>query len=367
MVKKIVIGVLSLSIITGILLLNNTSDNTFKLGDVTLAVNLDGNPVNSLPAKSNLRVDVSCTNALGRWLYDSWELEIDDIEGDVSCDIDFVTNSSDTLLNAHITSLAGTVQGTGEVVNENGIRYEGKQPNNYIWFNEEYWRVIGVFDTTLADGTTTETLTKIIRAESIGGLAWDSGNVGEWQDATLNELLNTSYLNSENGTGSVNCYGYSTTVPSECNYTRNGIKQVYLNMIENVTWNIGEFGSATTASTLYTSEQTKTSTGKIGLMNVSDYGYSVLASSCVRTTNLSSYNTASCGGSSWLYKAGIEWTINASSSFSSGAWRVSNNCNAYATSSQIGFGVRPVLYLSSTTKYLDGAGSLAAPLIIEQG
>ena len=37
-------------------------------------------------------------------------------------------------------------QGTGQVVNENGYRYEGKNQNNYIWFNNELWRIIGVFD-----------------------------------------------------------------------------------------------------------------------------------------------------------------------------------------------------------------------------
>ncbi len=367
--KKVLISLIVMTVFSIVILYNIEEDYTFDLNGVDLAVNLDGNPVNSLPAKGNMRVDVSCSNAYGRWIYDTWELEIDKIEGDVSCDIDFVTNDADTFLNSHITSLAGTVQGTGEVVNENGIRYEGKNPNNYILFNEELWRVIGVFDTVLADGTTTQTLTKIIKEDSIGGLAWDtSGTHGEneWDTADLKTVLNGAYLNSEDGTSSGYCFGYKG-ITGNCDFRDAGIQNEYQNMIADVTWNIGGYSSAGVADTLYSAESLKTSTGKIGLMNLSDYGYSVLSSSCARTTSLSDYDSNACAGNSWVYKEGYEWTINENSSNSSYVWRLHAGGAADNDIARYGCAVRPVLSLESTVKYLDGAGSITDPLIIELG
>ena len=54
-------------------------------------------------------------------------------------------------------------------------RYIGANPNNYVKFNDELWRIIGVFDTD--DGTgKVEKRMKIIRNESIGDYAWDNKN-----------------------------------------------------------------------------------------------------------------------------------------------------------------------------------------------
>ncbi len=360
--------------VTTIFLINLPKDKTFYIDGIKFAVNLDDTPVNDFPAKGNYRVDVSCSNAVGRWLYDSWELKVDSITDTASCYIDFYTQTQTIMLDDHIVSLSGTTQGTGEVVNENGYRYEGKNPNNYIWFNEEMWRVIGVFDTTLADGTTTERLTKIIKADSIGSYAWDSENVNNWNESTLKSLLNTSYLNSENGTGTENCYGYSTSVPTNCDYSQSGIKNEYKSMIENVTWNLGSFSSGiTTASALFAAERgttvytgnPTTGTGYIGLMYPSDYMYSSLESSCSRTTTFSSYGSSSCAGANWMYGEGYEWTLSPNSSNSLYTWYLRNGGFGSISSSSNENGARPVLYLNSEVKYLDGAGSEADPLIVE--
>jgi hypothetical protein len=86
---------------------------------------------------------------------------------------------------------------------DGNIRYYGKNPNNYIYFNCtdynnptketcELWRIIGVFDNHL----------KITRAESIGNYAWDYTATGshnaEWHSATLQKLLNNGYYYNEN-------------------------------------------------------------------------------------------------------------------------------------------------------------------------
>ena len=363
----ILIGIIGISY-------NSNSESTFTQDGVTYALTLDGANTNSFPSKGMYRADVTCENATGKWLYDEWQLAIEDITSDnVTCDIDFTTISQ-TNLNNYIISLSGSEQGTGQVVNENGYRYEGKNPNNYVWFNNELWRIIGVFDED-SHGQSGQNLVKIIRADSIGGLAWHKSNTNDWTQASLMNLLNGAYLNSENGTGGEYCYGYSTTVPAgNCDYTETGINDTYRPMIENVTWYLGGYSSnsATTdafygyerGTTVYSGRPTST-TGYIGLMYPSDYGYSVLSSSCARTTNLGSYNNATCAGQSWLYGQGPEWTITPYSPDSYRVFYVNYDGGyLYRGNAYVGYAARPVLYLDSSVYVIDGTGTQSDPYII---
>ncbi len=92
-----------------------------------------------------------------------------------------------------------------------------------MWFNNEYWRIIGVFDTEVvkSDNTTeNKSLVKIIRADVLDGLAWHKSNTNDWTAASLNKLLNGAYYNAQDGTSSGYCYGYSTTATANCDYTK---------------------------------------------------------------------------------------------------------------------------------------------------
>ena len=377
MKKRIFIVSIGIFTLIGIIGLsyNSNSKSTFTQDGVTYALTLDGASTNSFPSKGMYRADVTCEDATGKWLYDEWQLAIEDITSDnITCDIDFTTISQ-TNLNNYIISLSGSEQGTGQVVNENGYRYEGKDPNNYIWFNNELWRIIGVFDSA-SHGQSGQNLVKIIRNESIGGLAWHKSNTNDWTAASLMNLLNGEYLNSENGTGGEYCYGYSTTTPGNCNYTESGINDIYRPMIENVTWYLGghstynataeAFYGYERGTTVYSGRPT-TATGYIGLMYPSDYGYSVLSSSCARTTNLGSYNNATCAGQSWMYGQGYEWTITPYSSYSNYVFHV--GCNGYLNRSNAyyGYAARPVLYLDSSVYVIDGTGTQSDPYIIGMG
>ena len=51
---------------------------------------------------------------------------------------------------------------------DGNVRYMGADPNNYVLFNNELWRIIGVFDVASTYGGPTEKRLKIIRNESIG-------------------------------------------------------------------------------------------------------------------------------------------------------------------------------------------------------
>ena len=372
LVVSIVVLIIFISIIA--MSYNTNTPKTFTQDGVTYALTLDGASINTFPSKGMYRVDVECSNANGKWLYDEWILAVEDINGtNATCDISFNTISI-TYLNNYIIGLSGTTQGTGQVVNENGYRYEGKDPNNYIWFNNELWRIIGVFDSA-THGVSGQNLVKIIRNDSIGGLAWHKSNTNDWTAASLMNLLNGAYYNSQNGTGGEYCYGYSTTVPAgNCDYTETGINDTYRPMIDNVTWHLGGHSSYNVTAeafygyergtTVYSGRPT-TATGYIGLMYPSDYGYSVLSSSCARTTNLVSYNKATCAGQSWLYGQGYEWTITPSSSSSNFVFRVNyDGILSYYGNARDGNAVRPVLYLDSSVYVIDGNGSISDPYII---
>ena len=376
-IRIVSVGIVLVILLIGIIVMNNNSNNkySFTQDGIKYALTLDGNKVTSFPSKGMYKAQVTCAGADGRWLYDDWKLAIENITSDdVTCDIKFETIPK-TYLNDYIISLLESEQGTGKVVNENGYRYEGKNPNNYIWFNNEYWRIIGVFD-SVSHGVSGKNLVKIIRAETLDGLAWNKSDTNNWKTSSLKSLLNGAYYNAQDGTSSGYCYGYSTTETANCDYTKRGIQSGYRGMIASVTWHLGGYSSTTSATssafygyergtTVYSGNATST-TGYIGLMYPSDYGYSVLSSSCARTTNLDSYDSDTCAGQSWLYGKGYEWTLTPNSSYSNHVFILDDEgyVNGRGGSASIGYGSRPVLYLDASVYKIDGDGSLKNPYIV---
>ena len=334
--------------------------------DVTIAAN-------NLPTTYGKLGSINCTNSDALYNQKYNRIEISQINKKyTSCNLNYTDSSSKVNLATYITGLSGTTQGTGQVVNEKGYRYEGKNPNNYVWFNNEYWRIIGVFDSS-THGQANKNLVKIIRADVLDGLAWHKSDTNDWTAASLNKLLNGAYYNAQDGTSSGYCYGYSTTATANCDYTKKGIQSGYRNMIANVTWHLGGYSSdSATAESFYGYERgttvysgrPKSTTGYIGLMYPSDYGYSVLSSSCARTKNLGSYSSGTCAGQSWLYGKGYEWTISPDSSNSNGVFRLGFGGSVDTYSALIGYGARPVLYLDASVYKIVGEGTLDKPYII---
>ena len=352
----------------------NTNNNiSLQDNNVTYAISLDGEKTSSFPARGSYKVQVECNNAVGKWLYDEWKLSIEDMLGtSTSCDIDFTSITTKILLSDYVISLVGKSQGTGKVINENGYRYEGKNPNNYIWFNNEYWRIIGVFDSA-THGQAGKNLVKIIRDKQIGYQTWDSAGTNNWSTSSLKSLLNDYYYKATDGTNSGKCYGYSNTVTSNCNYTKNGIQSYYRNLIQSVTWHLGGYNSiAVTANNFYTYERgttvngsnPTTTTGYIGLMYPSDFGYSALESNCARTTLLSEYITVACAGASWLSGRSFDLTLTQYTTNATQTISISREGKIAARDAIGNFGVSPVLYLNSSVYLVDGNGSLDNPYII---
>ena len=182
-------------------------------------------------------------------------------------------------------------------------------------------------------------------------------------------------VSGSTGTSSGYCYGYSTTATANCDYTKKGIQSGYRSMIAEVTWYLGGYSSAIATAeefygyergtAVYSGRPTST-TGYIGLMYPSDYGYSVLSSICARTTDLGSYGVdTKCSGQSWLYGQGYEWTLTPDSSHNY-VLSLDNNGNLYYyfNFTNNGYGSRPVLYLDASVYKIDGDGSLENPYIL---
>ena len=388
MKKKIIYGsTILLTIIMGLIIVNKFKENKYYeivgYPNMKIAVSYNGEARSDFPAKdSNLFYNViaTCDNADAKWDYDNWELVVYNLVSESKCKVSFTTRSKDTLYNYIVNTLYNNMDGSNNIYKEdhtiNGnsyseYRYEGEDTEvyNYVWFNNELWRIIGAFPggtpTTdadnLGDGApSTNNTVKIIRDDAIGSFAWHKSNTNDWTAASLNtEILNNLYLNSGSGT----CYFYSTSVGKSCSFEDNGLANV-LDFIENATWNLGGHNSiSVTTSDMYTYERGTNvysgrpvvTTGKVGLMYPSDYGYSVTNANCSHTSvNLVSYNTVACGGKAWLLKYGTEWTSTPSFQYSSDVFFVTTNAVVSITGASYGFGVRPVLYLKSNIYVTNG-------------
>ena len=277
-------------------------------------------------------------------------------------------------------------------------RYIGADPNNYVKFNDELWRIIGVFDTDDGTGKVEKRL-KIIRNESIGGYSWDNkdtttgaeNNYGknEWTDARLNYLLNPGHESETIGgslywnRGAGNCYYGQNNATEACDFTTTGLTEKAKAMIGDAKWYLG--GSSTyedvTTPMFYTRERgtsvysgrSTTWTGKVGLIYPSDYGY---ATSGGTTTNRASClakeiykwtssTVSDCKNNDWMYNSSInQWTIMSRQDSASIGFDVDYTgsvIDAYAYNDR---GVWPVVHLKSTIKVITGSGTKDSPYIL---
>ena len=395
MKKKIIYGgTVLLAIIIALIIVNKVKENKYYeivgYPNMKIAVSYNGEARSDFPAKdSNLFYNViaTCDNADAKWDYETWELVVYNLVSESKCKVSFTTRDKDTLYNYIVNTLYNNTDGSNNIYKEshtiNGnsyseYRYEGEDTEvyNYVWFNNELWRIIGAFpggtpttsSTSLGDGAPSINNTvKIIRDDAIGSFAWHKSDTNDWTVASLNtEILNNLYLNSGSGT----CYFYSTSVGKSCSFINNGLANVQ-DYIETATWNLGGHNSnSVTTSDMYTYERGTNvysgrpvvTTAKVGLMYPSDYGYSVTNANCSHTSkNLGSYSTAACGGKAWLLKYGYEWTSTPNFQNSYSVFHVYHIANVNSINAYYGSGVRPVLHLKSSIYVTGGDGSINNP------
>ena len=275
-----------------------------------------------------------------------------------------------------------------DIFPENGLRYEGADPNNYICLdnktsgtcsdNSLLFRIIGLFDEdTSSDGTTssgTKKLLKVIDTNNYGGTdgkKWNSAGTNNWSNASLKTELNGTYLTTLLGTSNVNSKLSSG--------------------IANAKWHLGGANDhnyeTLTAEDIYIEERNTSAIysgnpcsiyAKVGLMYPSDYGYATVGgtttdkSSC-RVEELYNWKDSSfsdCKNNDWLFTSQKsswgsnknEWLLSPYSSDPGCAARLYMEGSvlfygSYGVNSH-SFAVRPTFYLdSSILKIVGGLGT----------
>ena len=355
--KKIIICSIFIIIsFTLLIVISSKSTKTFNYNGSIIALKVDGSDAASFPSKGKYNVSVNCENGKGVWNPKTWKLEITKIKETVTCDI---------LFNSNASNLSDVVDSKGTSTTH-GIRYQGKNPDNYVWYNDELWRIIGNVPVCLTSGcTSTENRVKLIRNYSIGGISFNQTNFSSsspftWIGSNVQNLLNTCYLGKTSSCDSY-CYSNGTKAAGTCDYSSDGIdtSDYYGNMIENVYYNVGvpSSGSFVNADDQYTKEIASyaSSASKIGLMYASDWGYAIEG----YTSSLVSSSAASYMNKNWLFSNGHEWTMSAYS-YSKNLY-VSEFGGLAADSPFSGYAVRPVLYLKSNVYVVSGTGTKVDP------
>ena len=234
-------------------------------------------------------------------------------------------------------------------------RYIGNEPNNYVTFNNETWRIIGVFTTENSEGNTEQRI-KLIRGEKLpSDMAWDTNNVNEWTTATLNIYLNEDYYNSLT------------------NNAKNMIDSVkYYLGANNKLENLGgsDYYNNERGTTVYSRRSTNW-IGKIALMYPSDYVYTY-ALGVDNTCYTEGYNceTYSKGNPSygWIFNTNGSIYQVALTTYSNYNYRVFGvNSKGFVNhvDANLSRAVRPVLYLKSNIQIESGDGTEGSPYVFK--
>ncbi len=267
-----------------------------------------------------------------------------------------------------------------DTTSDANIRYVGANPNNYVEFNGEAWRIIGVFGSNL----------KLVRDEILTTYSFDNkttaqgidSNYGtnDWTKSYLREFLNDYYYGGKTITCHSETSGSTATNSTITCPDINKINDTAKSMIQNTTWTLGGTTYKTSnppyetypVNELYESERgtqvysghATTSTDYIGLIYPSDYGYASTDASCRQNlragltyTNNTYGGTPTCKNNNWLFKGVWYWTISPHSSLANNVFGVNGdgyliNRIAYSRES-----VRPSVYLKSDIKIVSGSGT----------
>ena len=250
--------------------------------------------------------------------------------------------------------------------------YRGANPNNYIEFNNELWRIIS----KEADGTY-----KIVRNEVLPeDMPFDENN---YRDKESNGAGGTYCANSSYGcnawAATANMVGspaeftngnYSGTVllDSSLNTYLNGeyLNSITVNKDKIVShnYNIGAVVyNDNDLATQIEGEKAYKWNGEVGLISDSDY---INANSDMNTcgTHLKNHNNyGTCRNTNWMYISGTYWWSLSPSAYSDYAdleFYVSAEGRIYNYRASYSSGVRPAVYLTSSLS-LSGSGTESDP------
>ena len=231
-------------------------------------------------------------------------------------------------------------------------RYIGSNPYNYLTFNNESWRIIGIFEVEDEKGNLANRI-KIIRDESIGEYAYDTNGINDWSNATLNAYLNDDYYNSLNSSAKKMI----------------GQTKYYLGGIDNYKNLSGpDYYDFERGSNVYEGNST-TWVGNIALIYPSDYVYTY--ANGIHDICFSDGSKCADSGemkveSSWLYNFQNQRLLSHNSKYTDVVFIVyppTIGAEKWNGHYNISFqkNVRPTVYLKETVQIIDGDGSKDNP------
>ena len=231
-------------------------------------------------------------------------------------------------------------------------RYIGNDPYNYVDFNGETWRIIGIFTAEDENGNTSQRI-KIIKDEKLSSdMDWDSASPleNEWPTSTLNTYLNGDYYTNLSDTARkmiepAEIYLGGRTYDSTTHYGT--ASDMYA-------WERGTRRKYENRSIKYANN--------IALAYPSDVYYTY-----ANGVDYNCYKDGSkCGEyfseNGWMYKLATTWwlispcPINSYHSF----WVLADG-SLMDTGVSISTSIRPVTYLKSSVKIASGTGTSSDP------
>ena len=277
---------------------------------------------------------------------------IPQVVSDVCTDGDTLATCITTLSSKSPASITNIYHHDGTLangINDGSYRYAGASDavNNYVCLGStenpcpdaNLFRIIGVFGDQV----------KVIRAKSVGDMAWDSNNSNTWSTSSINTYLNGEYLTSL-GTLSDKI---ATTTWKVGGNTKNNIADAvpataYQNEIVN-------------AVTTNTTDNATEYSAKIGLMYASDFGFATdprdLGAWTTPLLFMSKYRN------NWLRFT--EMIITRDSETTTDVFNVNNSSvrfGLYASFDNLA--VQPSFSLVSSVTYSEGSGTKSDPIII---
>ena len=316
-----------------------------------------------------------------------------------------VVTSGDGLYEVHHEDAEITYTEDVELQNrlkQTELRYAGPNPDNYVWFNEELWRIIGLVNTPEGQRV------KIIRDESIGEYSWDIRNdglnvgentfgygaVNEWSQSKIMNLLNNGpYYNRSTGI----CYIFDSDMTRECDFTNNGLTNETKRFIDAITWNLGGFSfteenSLNFINEMYNRERSNsiaktcsdtpecndtvpreiTWKGQIGLIYPSDYGYSTGSENDLERNkclnNVTKWNEDGfdfCTQNNWLSSLQSKWTISSIGTdwHANDAVYIEEKRIREMYAMNVG-NIFPTLYLKNDINFIGGLGTRENPYLL---
>ena len=307
---------------------------------------------------------------------------------------------------------------------DNNLRYVGKNPNNYLTFNDRYpydvyygyypfddgtnsslyyifnsleecesstkykwcekkhsqgdlilWRIVGLFGNDI----------KIVRNESIGiySIHHDQNDTNDFGSKDIIKLLNDNYENNTIG-GSLfykskkgTCYSIGINTSNgtkECNFESIGLGTNAKNYIIEHTWNIkGDINLSALQS--YQNEKSNTWTGKIGFLNYSDIGLSTSGGNdysrdeCLNATigyygDYRVFSNHGCASNSYLNSKRYLFQINATKAYVYYDDYSGGTKGISSASQSSSLNIFPAAFINADNYIISGIGSIDNPYVI---